>query len=178
MDWNVLRKPPQSHILNVHINQINLKENLLNFVKHLLWGVMIILGGLFLYMTLIQAIGYLPYSDRPGSGWYKDEFSLTWNEIEYIWGFIWFLGIYISVELIIVYFLFRLFRLIGYNRVVFAILGGLIIGFLSLYTTFGIGWYIAIDSSSVICSGILGIIYGSTLFPTYIKPIKKEEISN
>ena len=143
------------------------------FGRHLLFGLLIILGGLFLYMTIAISIGYLPYSDRPGPGWYKKPFGISWDEIRYIWSFILFLGIYILGTLIIVYFLFRLFRLIGYNRIIYSILGGLIIGFLSLYWTYGIGWYIAIDGSTILTGGILGLIYGATLFPKFLKPMTK-----
>ena len=143
------------------------------FGRHLLFGLLIILGGLFLYMTIAISIGYLPYSDRPGPGWYKKPFGISWDETRYIWSFILFLGIYILGTLIIVYFLFRLFRLIGYNRIIYSILGGLIIGFLSLYWTYGIGWYIAIDGSTILTGGILGLIYGATLFPKFLKPMTK-----
>lgn len=143
------------------------------FGRHLLFGLLIILGGLFLYMTIAISIGYLPYSDRPGPGWYKKPFGISWDEISYIWSFILFLGIYILGTLIIVYFLFRLFRLIGYNKIIYSILGGLIIGFLSLYWTYGIGWYIAIDGSTILTGGILGVIYGATLFPKFLKPMTR-----
>ena len=124
-------------------------------------------------MTIVISIGYLPYSDRPGPGWYKKPFGISWEVISYFWSFILFLGIYILGTLIIVYFLFRLFRLIGYNRIIYSILGGLIIGFLSLYWTYGIGWYIAIDGSTILTGGILGLIYGATLFPKFLKPMTK-----
>lgn len=147
-------------------------KTLKKFGKHLLFGTLIILGGLFLYMIFTISIGYIPYSDRPGSGWYDKDFGISWNEISAVLGFIIFLGIYIISSLAIVYLLFRLLRLIGYNRVVFKILGGLVIGILSSYWTMGIGWYIAIDGSTVIVGGILGLIYGSTLFPKYLQPHK------
>ena len=54
--------------------------------------------------------------------------------------------------------------------VVFSIIGGLIIGLLSLYWTLGIGWYIAIDSSTDIEGGILVLLYGGTLFPKFLRP--------
>jgi hypothetical protein len=150
-----------------------LKTSLKQFGRHLFLGLLIILGGLFLYMTIAISIGYLPYSDRPGPGWYKKPFGIGWDEINYIGSFILFLGLYILGTLIVVYFLFRLFRLIGYNRIVYSILGGLIIGFLSLYWTLGIGWYIAIDGSTILAGGIFGLIYGATLFPKFLKPTIK-----
>jgi len=148
-----------------------------SFGKHLMWGLIIILGGLFIYMTTIITIGYLPYSDRPGPGWYKDHWSISWEEIDYIINFLLFLAIYVLGELIIVYFLFRLFCLIGYNKIVFSLLGSIVIGFLTMYVTLGIGWYIALDGSTVLAAGILGIIYGATLFPKFLRPVVVDEIS-
>ena len=150
-----------------------MKETLKNFGKHMLWGLLIILGGLFIYLAFTITIGYIPYSDRPGPGWHKEEVGISLQEISFIWGFIWFLGIYILGELIIVYWLFRLFRLLGFNKIVYSILGGLIIGFFTLYLTLGIGWYIAIDGSTVIIGGVLGLIYGATLFPKFVRPQNK-----
>jgi len=149
-----------------------LKTNLKQFGKHVFFGLLIILGGLFLYMTITISIGYLPYSDRPGSGWFNKDFGISWPEINSILGFISLLSIYIISTLIFVYLLFRLIRLIGYNQVIFSILGGLVIGILSGYWTMGIGWYIAIDDSTVIVGGVLGLIYGATLFPKYLRPTK------
>ena len=133
-----------------------MKQTLIRFAKHLLWGLLIILGDLFFYMVVVQAIGYLPYSDRPGPGWH-DGLFFSWSQISYIGGFIGLLGIYILAELVVVYLLFRLFRFIGFNRMVYGVLGGLLIGFLTAYITMGIGWYIAIDGSSVIVVGLLGL---------------------
>jgi hypothetical protein len=126
-------------------------------------------------MIFAIAVGYLPYSDRPGPGWYKKPFGIGRDELRFVFEFILFLGIYILGTLIIVYLLFRLLRLIGYNRIVYSILGGLVIGFFSLYWTFGIGWYIAIDSTSILVGGLLGLIYGATLFPRFLRPIMKNE---
>ena len=147
-----------------------------NFAKHILWGSVVILGGLFLYMVISEAVGYLPYSDRPGPGWYRGKVSIAAPDLSYISGFILFLGLYLLVWLIIVFLLFRLLRLIGYNRILFAILGGIIIGAVTFYLTLGAGWYIALDGSTVSVGALLGTIYGSTLFPKFLKP--PESIGN
>ncbi|MDT0643066.1 hypothetical protein RM553_09525 [Zunongwangia sp. F363] len=146
-----------------------MKKILKDLGKHILWSSLIVLGGLFLYMIIVQIIGYLPYSDRPGPGWQNDGNILSWQGISMIGGFISFLGIYILVSLLIIFGLFRIFRLFGYNRIVFSTLGGLAIGLISFYWTMGIGWYIAIDFSTIIAGGILGLIYGAFLFPRFLK---------
>ena len=152
-----------------------MKQTLINFGKHLLWGLLIILGGLFFYLVGAQAIGYLPYSDRPGPGWYGG-LSFSWSQISYIGGFIGLFGIYIFVELVVVYVLFRLFRLVGFHHILYPILGGLVIGFLTAYITMGIGWYIAIDRSSVMVGGLLGAFYGAALFPSLFRPRNEKKL--
>lgn len=152
-----------------------MKQILIELGKHLLWGLLIILGGLFFYMVMVQEIGYLPYSDRPGRGWY-DGLPFSWSQISYIGGFIGLIGIYIFAELVVVYILFRLFRLMGFNHMVYAVLGGLVIGFLTAYITMGMGWYIAIDGSSVIVGGLLGAFYGAVLFPNIFRPRNEKKI--
>src|SRR5438270_9914662 len=77
------------------LNRQILRASFEQFGQHLLFGSLIILGGLFLYMTIVISIGYLPYSDRPGPGWYKKPFGISWDEMTYIGSFVLFLGIYI-----------------------------------------------------------------------------------
>ncbi len=87
----------------------------------------------------------------------------------FIVDFLLFLSIYVLAELIIVFIVFRVIRLIGYNRIVFGFFGGLVFFFFTGYVTLGIGWYIALDFSTVIAGGILGAIYGATIFPKFLK---------
>ena len=72
--------------------------------------------------------------------------------------------------LTLTFVVFRLLRLIGYNRIVFTLLGGLITGLVTFYVTLAIGWYIAINELTVIVAGGLGLAYGATLFPAIIHP--------
>lgn len=140
------------------------------FAKHIIYGLLTILGGLFLFMCLAICVGYIPYSDRPGPGWYNKPFGISSKEVYFILNFLIFLGIYILGSLIIVYFIFRLLRLVGYNKIVFSILGAITIGALSFYWTLGIGWYIALGSVPVYAGGIFGAVYGGFLFPRYLAP--------
>lgn len=140
---------------------------------HLLFSSLIILGGLFIYMSIAYSIGYLSYSDRPGPGWTDKSFGIDWETLLFIGNFVLFLGIYVIGTLLILYLLFKIFVLIGFNRIVYSIIGGITIGFLCFYWTAGIGWYIAIDFSTILVGGILGSIYGATLFPTFLNPTLK-----
>jgi hypothetical protein len=145
-----------------------MKSILKNFAWHLFTGLLIIICGLFVYLFIIMLCGYLPYSDRPGPGWHKG-MHINSEEIMFIVDFLLFLSIYVLAELIIVFIVFRVIRLIGYNRIVFGFFGGLVFFFFTGYVTLGIGWYIALDFSTVIAGGILGAIYGATIFPKFLK---------
>ena len=145
-----------------------LKRFLSGYGRHLFWGLLIILGGLFIYLTTALAVGYRPYSDRPRSGWPLDWELLDWTTLSFLFRFLLFLGTYLLAALTLTFILFRLLRLLGYNRIVFALLGGLITGLATCYVTVAIGWYIAINDLTVIVAGALGMIYGATLFPVII----------
>ena len=80
------------------------------------------------------------------------------------------MGIAILIELIVVYALFSAFKLIGYHAIIYAILGGLIIGSLTLCISQIAIWFVPIGDSVFIVTGTLGLIYGSTIFPIILKP--------
>ncbi|MDO7887893.1 hypothetical protein [Hymenobacter cheonanensis] len=136
---------------------------------HMLWGTSVVLGGLFCYLIVTLLIGYIPYSDRPGPGWHPGA-AISLAEIQFIGGFLLFMSIYWLPTLLLLYFLFRLLRLIGYNKLIYAVLGGIIIGIAAGYWTLAIGWYIALDESTVWAGSVLGLLYGAILFPKFLKP--------
>ena len=72
-------------------------------------------------MAVAVFVGYLHYSDRPGLGWYQKHLGISCDEIGYIRSFIRFVGIYILGTLFVIYLAFRLFCLIGYNRVLYSV---------------------------------------------------------
>ncbi|MGM0582241.1 MAG: hypothetical protein ACQETL_16300 [Bacteroidota bacterium] len=154
-----------------------MKPIVINFVKHLLFGSLIILGGIFSYLLIVRTLGYLPYSHAPGPGWY-DDYPIVWEEVEFFWDFILTLGIYVVGVLIVFFVLFKLFLRIGYNEKVYSALGAAAFSFSASFLTGITGWFIALDLSTIIVGGSLGSLYGAMLFPFYIKPIEKEKLSN
>ncbi|SMG30843.1 hypothetical protein SAMN05661096_02013 [Marivirga sericea] len=82
------------------------------------------------------------------------------------------------VKLIVLYGIFKLFVRIGYNEKVYSALGAVVFAFTASFLISIMGWYIAIDLSSIIVGAVLGSLYGTIFFPTYIKPIKKEELTH
>lgn len=145
-----------------------LKRFLSGYGRHLFWGLLIILGGLFIYLTVALSVGYRPYSDRPRSGRQLEWELLDWSTLSFLFRFLLFLGTYLLAALTLTFVVFKLLQLIGYNRIVFALLGGLITGLATCYVTLAIGWYIAINELTVIVAGGLGMLYGASLFPVII----------
>jgi hypothetical protein len=149
-----------------------LKQFLFGYGRHLFWGLLIILGGLLVYLTAALSVGYRPYSSRPGADWHPGWEWPDWGTLIFLFRFLVLLGVYVLAALTLTFILFRLLRLIAYNRIVFALLGGLITGLLSFYITLGIGWYIAVNELTVLVAGGLGLVYGATLFPIIINQNK------
>ena len=147
-----------------------LKHFFSGYARHLCWGLLIILGGLFIVLVAALAVGYRPYSDRPRSGLNLHWQLLDWHTLAFLFRFLLFLGGYLVAVLTLTFVVFRLLRLIGYNRIVFALLGGVVTGLGALYVTLAIGWYIAINALTVIVAAGLGLVYGATLFPAIIHP--------
>ncbi|WP_340154107.1 hypothetical protein [uncultured Marivirga sp.] len=155
-----------------------MKTNYINFGKHLLFGTLIILGGLFLYLITVRLIGYLPYSHVPGPGWYPHQYALNWEEILFFLKFIFFLGIYLVPTLAVIFILFKFLMRLWYNRLAYTFFGTMAIAFCTAYWTWRTGGYLAFDLYTTIAGEIMGIVYGAMLFPFYIKPIKKEELTH
>jgi hypothetical protein len=149
-----------------------LKQFLFGYGRHLFWGLLIILGGLLVYLTAALAVGYRPYSSRPGVNWHPEWVLPDGATLIFLFRFLALLGVYVLAALTLNFILFRLLRLIAYNRIVFALMGGLAIGLSTFYITLGIGWYIAVNELTVLVAGGLGLIYGATLFPIIINQNK------
>ncbi|WP_176223764.1 hypothetical protein [Marivirga sericea] len=57
-------------------------------------------------------------------------------------------------------------------------MGAFTIGLSTAYLIWYAGADLAINFSTIVAGELLGIVYGAFLFPFYIKPIKKEEITH
>lgn len=125
----------------------------MKFLTHILLGLLIIIGGLYIFV-----MGYKGVTFVKNSG--EEYFFLN-------------LGIAILVELVLVFGLFSLLKLIGYNKIVYRILGGVIIGVSTFLITEIALWFVPIGQSVSNLAGLLGLIYGAVLLPIYIKPNNK-----
>jgi len=124
----------------------------------------VIVFGTALFMFLCQFVGFLPYSDRPGPGFYG-WFPL--RSLSDIGGAAWFqLGLapFFAMYAIPALTIFLALRLTTINRWFLAVPAALVFGFLAFYLMAGIGWYIAISGTAVIAAGVLGIAFGAVCF--------------
>ena len=144
------------------LDQANL--SLINFGKHLIFGSLVILGGIFSYLLIVRIMGYLPYFHLPGPGWY-DDYPIEWEEVKFFWNYILFLGIYVLGTLIVLFGIFKIFLRIGYNERLYAALGAAAFALSSSFLTIITGRYIALDLSTCIAATVFGSIYGAMLFP-------------
>jgi hypothetical protein len=146
-----------------------IKKFALSLAKTIVVYALMICGGTFLLLVFSSLVGFLPYSDRPGPGWYnwletapdlatlRFFFSWTLLLLPYclVIGFLLFLGA-------------SLLALLKAPRWLIGLLGALASGYLSLYVVLGIGWYIAIAAFPVLGAGVLGLLFGAAILPRVI----------
>jgi hypothetical protein len=133
----------------------------------------IIVFGTALFMFLCQLIGFLPYSDRPGPGFYgwfplrtlSDIGGAAWFQLS----FALFAAPLFAMYAIPALTIFLALRLTPINRWFLAVPAALVFGFLALYLMAGIGWYIAISGAAVIAAGVFGIAFGVLCFLVWFR---------
>jgi hypothetical protein len=136
---------------------------------------LLVVGGVFGFLALAPVFGYLPYSDRPGPGWFSRFPAVTWTAfwhgVTFALGWSLFLAPYALVCGVILFIVARVLERFHATRLVVAVVGALLAGFVSGYVVMGIGWYIAIAAPPVYAAMLLGIIYGAWLLPRRRVPI-------
>ena len=130
--------------------------------------VAIIVFGSALFMFLCQLVGFLPYSDRPGPGFYGWFPLRTLPEIgRAAWfqlSFALFASPFVAMYAVPLLAVFLIARLTAINRWYLAVPAALLFGLLGFYMMAAIGWYIAISVVGVIAGGVLGVAFGAWCF--------------
>jgi hypothetical protein len=126
--------------------------------------------GTSLVLLASSSFGYLPYSDRPGPGWWGRVHWPSWaefaNYIEFSPWFAYFC-LYFGLGL------FGLSLILGVAatpRWLNRLLGGAIAGSAAGLAVMGAGWYLALAEIGPYAAIILGLLYGVFLFPRFIQP--------
>jgi MFS family permease len=138
-----------------------------DLVKSLALYCLIVAGGTVLILLALSAIGYLPYSDRPGPGWHSAHIP-TLREISFYLSF----GIFFLINFCLLWgaALFVFARCLGWlsaPRVFVALTGGFAAGLVTLMGMAGTGWYIAVAAFPVYTAGILGLVFGAAVLPRF-----------
>lgn len=125
--------------------------------------------GTSLVLLVSSCVGYLPYSDRPGSGWWGKIHWPMWAEITTYLGFApWFayFCLYFGLGL------FGLGLVLGVAstpRWLNRLIGGLIAALGAGLAVMGAGWYLALAEIGPDSAVVLGLLYGLFLFPRFIQ---------
>ncbi|HZD93401.1 MAG TPA: hypothetical protein VE133_04050 [Candidatus Sulfotelmatobacter sp.] len=113
-----------------------------------------------------SAIGYLPYSDRPGPGWGNIPSHIPqWGEIRYFSGWL-VLLLPVSYFLGNILFIFMAWiRWLSVPKWLACALGGLFCAGFTMLAVAAAGWYIAISVAITNSVGICGLFFGAWLLP-------------
>ena len=145
------------------------KRLFLDLLKSIGLYLLVVVGGSFCFLSVAPVFGYLPYSDRPGPGWFGRVPAIGWAEFwrgaVFMLGWVALLLPYAIVAGLIVFAIARLLERFRTPRAVVAIISGLLSGFVSGYIVLGIGWYIAISEVAVDVASVLGLMFGGLLLP-------------
>lgn len=133
--------------------------------------------GAVLLLLLYSAVGYLPYSDRPGPGWGNIEphFPVP-EEIRYFssWALILLPICYFMGNLLFLFMAWA--RWLKLPMWLARTLGGFFCSGLSMFAVAAAGWYIAIAVSVTNAVGVCGLLYGIFVLPR-ISPAREMPLS-
>jgi hypothetical protein len=126
--------------------------------------------GTSIVLFVSSCIGYLPYSDRPGPGWWGSVHWPSWAEFSIYIGFApWFAYSCLFFGL----GLFGLSLVLGAAttpRWLNRILGGAISAMAGGLAVLGAGWYLALAEIGPDAAIALGLAYGVFLYPHFVQP--------
>lgn len=124
-------------------------------------------GGTFLLLVSVSAIGYLPYSDRPGPGWYAAHIPNS-QEIGYYASWATFsVGPFALVWGVLLFVLVRALGWLATPKWFVKTVGALCAFFLSLLGLAAAGWFIAIAGTMVYGGAAIGSLFGGWILPRF-----------
>ena len=146
-----------------------MKKFVIDLLKSTGLYLVVVVGGVLSFLSLAPVFGYLPYSDRPGPGWFGRFPAVSWGDFwrgaGFHLGWSVLLLPYAAISGLILFLVVRVLERFRTPRVIVAIVGALVGGFVSGYIVLGIGWYIAIAAPPVYVAMVLGLIFGAWLLP-------------
>ena len=127
----------------------------------------LVTGGVTIFLIFAPLFGYLPYSDRPGPGWYGSFPAMTFGEFTSNAWDMTVNGAFLAVLFIIPgsVAVLSFWTLRRFVRRPWLLRGtsALLVAAISTYWMLGAGWYIAAGFALVALAGILGLLAGMWL---------------
>ena len=141
----------------------------LRFLRSTGLYIAIVIGGVTLFLILAPVVGYLPYSDRPGPGWFASFPALTWSQFfSNAWGMIGygvFLGILFIVPSALGVLIIRGIEHVAPRPLIVRSLGAVIAAVIAGYWMLGAGWYIAAGTPLLVIAVVSGALAGAWVVP-------------
>jgi hypothetical protein len=145
-----------------------MKRFVRDYVIAVSWYVGLVVMGLVITLTTSSAIGYLPYSDRPGPGWTEPSFSFgqVWFYLQWSTWLLVPSAIYGTV----VFVYLRVLRVLDAPSALIRVVGATSAGLMAFVISAGVGWYISMAAFPVFVAMGLGGWWGAVLCPRYLGP--------
>ena len=141
----------------------------LDLVKTVGLYLLVVIGGTVAFLSLAPVFGYLPYSDRPGPGWYGRFPAISWAEfIETVWYMLDWAKLFIwqsSFCALLIFLLARGLELVRTPRIAVAIVCAVVSVFFTGFLILAAGWYIAIGAAPFYFAIFLAVVFGALLVP-------------
>lgn len=129
----------------------------------------VVIGGLTLFLALAPLFGYLPYSDRPGPGWYGRFPAVGWAEF---WLHAWemagagaFFAILFILPATLLVLAVRACETMGMRAGVVRVVAALLSALVSGYWAMAAAWYIAGAPVLGLLAIALGAVAGACVLP-------------
>jgi hypothetical protein len=127
-----------------------MKRVALDFIRNLCWFWLAAIGIPTLAVLVLPFVGYAPYGDRPGPGWYGLPSGITWvqmlNHLKFVGGFL-LLGVRSLPAIALLFILpFAVVRIVEGRIPLVATrsVGALLGAGIAWFTIANVGWYISI----------------------------------
>jgi hypothetical protein len=146
-------------------------------VARLLWDLVlstalylaVVAGGLTIFLSLAPLFGYLPYSDRPGAGWYGHFPAIGWTDF---WRNSWqmlgyglFVAMLLAIGGVVCVLSIRAAERVRAPQWILRTFGGLLSAVVTGYFTLGAGWYISLSEPGLLVAVLLGAMAGALVLP-------------
>ena len=143
------------------------------WLKATLAYLLVVAGGLTLFLILSPLFGYLAYSDRPGPGWFGTFPAIGWAEF---WANAWamlsygaFIALLIAMGGAFCALMIRGAEAMRAPVLAVRIGGGLLSGLVTAWFVMGAAWYIALGLPGWVISIALGFAAGAWILPRRVR---------